>query len=273
MTRDDILELVLAVVLVFVSLHHDPFRWMTSRNDIFVVSFLSRMITLDRYNSVLPFLRSFLCSQGFISQLTNSPSHNFYTAMNFNSSIFALLLVGLQTFFPSADAVADNNYASATAAKLAVVRPFSPADVDSLAPSFDVWDEFPPCSANGTVADLFLVYSQSLETSPRAQEAVGRVTDRFHKNNGWGHCFGEIFAVDADIQSDLDIYQPKEQDTNPLWVNGPNRHFERIVRVGQAEGFDTLYLMEGDSVPVKAYWLDSLMLDAELNRPFTILGS
>ena len=202
--------------------------------------------------------------------------------MTLNNFVHSLLLVGLHSVVPDASAFAiPDDYATAFTPnstinnRLVLVRPFSASDINSLAPSFDIWDQYPPCSTShgeDVVADLFLVYSQSLESSPEAQEAVARVTDKFRGNNGWG-CFGNIAAIDANIQSNLDIYQPKEQETNPAWVNGPNRHFERIIRAGQAKGYETLYLMEGDSVPVKASWLDSLLLDAELKRPFAILGS
>ena len=33
------------------------------------------------------------------------------------------------------------------------------------------------------------------------------------------------------------------------------------------------YLMEGDSVPIKAHWLDVVLSEIEANRPFAILGA
>ena len=60
-------------------------------------------------------------------------------------------------------------------------------------------------------------------------------------------------------------------------MNGPNRQFEaafRVIQSGEWGGeYDGFYLMEGDSVPIKAHWLDVLMSEIEVNRPFAILGA
>ena len=42
-------------------------------------------------------------------------------------------------------------------------------------------------------------------------------------------------------------------------VNGPNRQFEagfRIIQSGEWGDYDGFYLMEGDSIPIKSYWLE-----------------
>ena len=59
-------------------------------------------------------------------------------------------------------------------------------------------------------------------------------------------------------------------------MNGPNRQFEaafRIIQSGEWGEYDGFYLMEGDSVPIKAHWLDVVLSEIEVNRPFAILGA
>jgi hypothetical protein len=59
-------------------------------------------------------------------------------------------------------------------------------------------------------------------------------------------------------------------------VNGPNRQFEagfRIIQSGEWGDYDGFYLMEGDSIPIKSYWLDVVLSEIEMNRPFAIMGA
>ena len=35
----------------------------------------------------------------------------------------------------------------------------------------------------------------------------------------------------------------------------------------------SFYLMEGDSIPIKSYWLDVVLSEIEVNRPFAIMGA
>jgi hypothetical protein len=82
-----------------------------------------------------------------------------------------------------------------------------------------------------------------------------------------------VTAIGVDIPAHLDIYEPAQQSTNPLWVNGPNSQFIKTLRYVQHEGsYETMFLMEGDTVPVKPYWMDKLLVDIEEQRPFAILG-
>ena len=37
--------------------------------------------------------------------------------------------------------------------------------------------------------------------------------------------------------------------------------------------YDGFYLMEGDSVPIKAHWLDVVLSEIEVARPFATLGA
>jgi hypothetical protein len=164
-----------------------------------------------------------------------------------------------------------------TSSRLALFRPFCPNDIDSLLESFQVWDTFPPCSSDegNTGTDLVLVFSQNLETSYFAKNAVNAVMDKFKATNGWGACFQNISAFGVDIPAKLDLYDSKSQANNTMWVNGPNRQFERAIRKLQSnqEGsYDVVYLMEGDSVPVKPYWLDAIHNEIKSNKPFAILG-
>ena len=60
------------------------------------------------------------------------------------------------------------------------------------------------------------------------------------------------------------------------WVNGPNRQYEagfRIIQSGEWGDYDGFYLMEGDSVPVKSYWLDVILGEINAYRPFAVLGA
>eukprot|EP00934_Nitzschia_sp_Nitz4_P003863 Nitzschia sp. Nitz4//scaffold121_size67750//7105//9512//NITZ4_006060-RA/size67750-augustus-gene-0.119-mRNA-1//1//CDS//3329534327//3853//frame0 len=158
---------------------------------------------------------------------------------------------------------------------IAVVRPFSPLDATKLPASFDIWDILPPTLSGSDVSvDLILVYSQSLDNSLIAEESVQAVKQKFMLTNGWNHSFSNFVAFGVDIDPELDLYRSSEQDWNPMWVNGPNRQFERLVRsVSKQAEYDLVYLMEMDSVPVKSHWLDTLTSDIETADEFAILGS
>jgi hypothetical protein len=163
------------------------------------------------------------------------------------------------------------------ASNFAIARTFSLHDATELPGSFDAWNSHPPCEGTASAyVNLLLVFSQSLERSSVAQSAIKEVRRRFQETGGWDNCIGRVLAFGVDIDPDSDTYKPSEQETNPLWVNGPNRQFERTVRKLQEARFgfyDSMYLMEMDSVPVKAFWLD-IILD-EINgqkRDFAILG-
>jgi hypothetical protein len=115
-------------------------------------------------------------------------------------------------------------------------------------------------------------------------DAVGSI---FHDTNGWQGCIHRVYGFGCNIDPTMDLYKIGESGSNPLWVNGPNRQFERTMRAIQHRGqstnstssfsaagpYDATYLMEMDSVPVKHYWLDRLVDEIE-NRSsdFAILG-
>lgn len=163
--------------------------------------------------------------------------------------------------------------------RLAVVRTFCPNDIDFLVASFDDWKELTPCRESykqeNYKADIFLIFSQYLSESKEALDAIAELYEIFKATNGWNRCFENIYAIDVNIEPSMDLYLPSEQMDNAYWVNGPNRQFERSIRaVQQSEHgeYECMYLMEGDSVPVKKFWLDKLMREVKRNRPFAILG-
>ena len=72
------------------------------------------------------------------------------------------------------------------------------------------------------------------------------------------------------------MYIPAAQEELYSWVNGPNRQYEagfRIIQSGEWGTYDGFYLMEGDSVPVKNYWLDVILGEINAYRPFAVLGA
>lgn len=152
---------------------------------------------------------------------------------------------------------------------MAVVRPFSVQDAHKLSKSFDTWNEFPPCSGDPLyTADLVLVFSQSLENSTHAMDVMQEVGGIFKDTDGFGGCFQRVLGFGCNIDESVDIYSPGRLDG--LWVNGPNRAFERTFRALQGKGYDYYYQMEMDSVPVQSLWLDSLVQESQ---NFAVLGS
>jgi len=125
-------------------------------------------------------------------------------------------------------------------------------------------------------ADVFLFYSQTFANNKIAIQAVDSIIDTFNEPGGWSQCFENIYAIEANIPQELDLYIPCAQEELYNWVNGPNRQYEaafRIIQSGDFGIYDGFYLMEGDSIPVKAYWLDKILQTVEENRPFALLGA
>ncbi len=149
-------------------------------------------------------------------------------------------------------------------------------------------------------ADVFLFYSQTFSESEVAIHSVDKIIDQYFEGGGWAQCFDNIYAVEANIPADLDNYIPPMQEYLYNWVgtmflffifssidesksnifvlqvNGPNRQFEagfRIIQSGEWGDYDGFYLMEGDSIPIKSYWLDVVLSEIEVNRPFAIMGA
>ena len=143
-------------------------------------------------------------------------------------------------------------------------------------PRKEYFDDVPADALKTTSVDLFLFYSQTFSENEVAIEAVDAIMAEFYSVGGWSRCFDNIFAVEANIPKELDLYIPAAQEELYNWVNGPNRQYEagfRIIQSGEWGVYDGFYLMEGDSVPVKNYWLDVILGEINSNRPFAVLGA
>ena len=152
------------------------------------------------------------------------------------------------------------------AGRMALVRPFTTHDVHKLVESFTQW--LPPCSGPRTDVDLVLVSSQKVVGNAAAMKAVN---DIMNPVPSWRGCFQNVKVYGVGIDPKQDIYIASAQEERADWVSGPNRHFEKTIRYVQGD-YETMYLMEGDSVPKKANWLDALMNEVEVQRPFAIIG-
>jgi len=143
-------------------------------------------------------------------------------------------------------------------------------------PRKEYFDDVPADALKTTSVDLFLFYSQTFSENEVAIEAVDAIMGEIYSVGGWSRCFDNIFAVEANIPKELDLYIPAAQEELYNWVNGPNRQYEagfRIIQSGEWGVYDGFYLMEGDSVPVKNYWLDVILGEINSNRPFAVLGA
>eukprot|EP00980_Cylindrotheca_fusiformis_P012481 scaffold3070_cov128-Cylindrotheca_fusiformis.AAC.6 len=182
-------------------------------------------------------------------------------------TMLCLFLTSILSFVAPASAVSN----------FAIARPFSNDDAPLLAESFDAWFTYRPCLEPPSVTDqpdLYLVYSRSFENDTIAQNATQTVELIFEETSGWDNCFNQIYSIAVDIEPDQDLYQKDEANSNVLWVNGPNRQFERTARSLQNNGVEIFYLMEMDSVPAKDYWLDELQQEIKNQvSDFAILGS
>ena len=82
-------------------------------------------------------------------------------------------------------------------------------------------------------ADVFLFYSQTFSENDVAIKAVDTIIDQFFEPGGWSQCFDNIYAIEANIPQELDLYIPSAQEELYNWVNGPNRQFEAAFRIIQ----------------------------------------
>jgi len=168
--------------------------------------------------------------------------------------------------------------------RLAIIRPFSKHDVEVLSHAFEEWNTFLPCNtskiSNGEQfsVDVFLSYSQTFKNSKPARQQVRRIIDDFesnHSGSGWEQCIKSIRTIEAKIDPQWDLYFVNEAHKNRMWVHGPNQQFLRSMEVilgGDFGHYDAVFVMESDVLPVRQYWLDSLLEEAEKD-PFMILGS
>jgi len=137
----------------------------------------------------------------------------------------------------------------------------------------DYFDDVSSDATRTTSVDLFLFYSQTFSDNKDAVNAVDTILEEFYNPGGWSRCFDNIYVVEANIPQELDLYIPTAQEELYNWVNGPNRQYEagfRIIQSGEWGDYDGFYLMEGDSVPVKNYWLDVITGEIDAHRPFAV---
>ena len=124
--------------------------------------------------------------------------------------------------------------------------------------------------------DLFLVYSQTYSENPSAVETIDRMISAFYdETTSWAKCFDNMYAIETVIPQEVDIYIPSAREELYNWVNGPNRQFEglyRIINTGHWGDYGAFYLMEGNVVPLKLFWLDALWQEVKMKLPFAVLG-
>ena len=168
-----------------------------------------------------------------------------------------------------------------TLKRLAIIRPFGKDQSKHLDEAFDDWGKHLPChndSSQRVLVDVFLSFSQAYETFQPAAEITNKIINTFleSKVSGgsqrWESCINNISRMEINIDPETDIYRSKESQTNRLWVHGPNEQFVKglktIINMGL---YDVAFIMEGDVIPVRDYWLDALIAEAEA-KEFAILG-
>jgi len=168
--------------------------------------------------------------------------------------------------------------------RFAILRPFSPRNVESLSHAFDEWNTILPCDINDAdgkppvLVDVFLSYSQTFQSFKPVRDHVRAIIDGFAQNynvtGGWEQCITSIRQIEANIDPQMDLYDGSEAYTNRMWVHGPNQQFINSMHTMLTGGFghyDAVFIMETDVLPHKQYWLDSLLQEAE-KQPFMILG-
>jgi len=172
--------------------------------------------------------------------------------------------------------------------RLALLRPFGTEQISSISDSFVDWNNYLPCdlkhknnSDEEVIVDIFLSFSQSYEKNFNAQASAEKMLGLFLSNRntekeGWARCFRNIHLIEANIPPSKDLYLPTEANTNELWVNGPNQQYlssmEQILKNNE-EQYDAVLLLEYDCVPIKQFWLDTFVAEAETGDSFAILGS
>jgi hypothetical protein len=188
------------------------------------------------------------------------------------------------------DLISQSKQSGGKIKRLAIFRPFGKKAVDTLTDMFSSWEDHIPCNMSmyeeddnffsslepSVFVDIFLSYSQSYENYPPAQIATNKIINDFIKRRsykGWPRCIHNISTIDANIIPEIDLYLPEESQTNRMWVHGPNYQFVHgISQIMSLKQYDAVFVMEGDVLPVRDYWLDTLIKEAEEDE-FVILGS
>ena len=70
----------------------------------------------------------------------------------------------------------------------------------------DYFDDVPADGLRTTSTDLFLFYSQTFSENDVAMKAVDEIMQEFFSVGGWSRCFDNIYAVEANIPKELDLY-------------------------------------------------------------------
>jgi len=79
-----------------------------------------------------------------------------------------------------------------------------------------------------------LFFSASWDLWPKALETSEEIVRKFNEGYyPWARCFGKIMIDSANMDPEQDLYDPPKQQVNRLWVNGPNRQFEKGLRTAQ----------------------------------------
>jgi len=159
--------------------------------------------------------------------------------------------------------------------KMLVFRTFAASDYQNLESGFKSWGSQLPCSvvSKNTRVDILLLFSAPWSSCPKAREAAEFVSSSFYGGNySWAHCFDRMFVESAMIPLEEDMYDTRLMGIHELWVNGPNRQFERAMKSAGNRGYEIVYLMESDSQPVQLHWLDTLLAEIEATAPFAVLG-
>ena len=92
-------------------------------------------------------------------------------------------------------------------------------------------------------------------------------------------CIRSFKMIEANLPPTEDVYHRahggmfKNSQTKRSWLHGPNDHFIAAMKniLAHRNNYDAVLIMEADTVPVKKYWLDELIKEAE-ETPFMILG-
>ena len=174
--------------------------------------------------------------------------------------------------------------------RVALVRPISTGGGQSLLESFDLWDTHWPCTGANMpyVVDLFISYSQTLdaEAHPDDVEAIELIKSKYNAHEGWNGCLSRFSVIEVNMDPYMDKYNRSDEQTDPMWVNGPNEQFRRSIREimkktkkvvnGDQEEvepeYEIAFIMETDAKPANWGWMNSLLQDFEVKEPFAILG-
>ena len=169
--------------------------------------------------------------------------------------------------------------------RMVIVRPFAPHDAKELYLSFQEWDKYMPCeieidhTSNSTrlvpTIDLVLSFSQTLSDHPETYRIVQEMKEMFDAKQGWSRCFSSLTIHEAHIHESEDVYDkdPRKKLKSPEWVVGPNLQFQRLYNAMIDAGrYETMIIMEKDTIPRAASWTNRMLDEIDSRRPFAVLG-